>query len=68
MKINYGHLPNKEQFLCLIDGDKKQIRLNVLKKLAKVHKYGENSREITRHQTLSELSGHAQVSNESKIT
>lgn len=50
------NLPNTEPFLRLIDRGRKQIRLNELKKLPKAYKSGENKKEISRHQTLSELS------------
>ena len=50
------HLPNHESFTRLLDSDEKQGKFNDLKKMAKAYKSGENKREISRHQTLTELS------------
>jgi TnpA family transposase len=63
------YLTHKEPFLRLIDHAEKQHRLNDLKKQPKAHKSGENKREITRHQTLAELSDAAfQIIKKLKLT
>ena len=50
-----NHLPDKEDFLKLLNREKGQIRLNVLKKLPKSNKPGENNGELSRHEVLDNL-------------
>ncbi|NQY35632.1 MAG: Tn3 family transposase [Alteromonadaceae bacterium] len=59
-ELTSKYLTNKHQFLKLIDSNEKDCRLITLKKLTKTYKPGEISKELKRHQTLSDLSVDAQ--------
>ena len=53
------HLPNKEDFLQLLNRNQGQCGLNALKKLPKSNKPGENNGELSRHEVLYNLANRA---------
>jgi TnpA family transposase len=64
-----NHPSDKSLFLQLIDANEKQCRFSDLKKLPRANKSGENRRELSRYQVLSELSGEAvKIINKLKLT
>jgi hypothetical protein len=53
------HLPNKEDFLQLLNRKQGQCGINALKKLPKSNKPGENNGELSRHEVLYSLANRA---------